>query len=138
MTVYGIDRQRLLRGPKEGATIPDILTDFEAGKGELISKIQRMAKVPDEALTHVHASLNCGPESTLNRIEATQGPHRGKRPHAGIQREASQEVSVTAVVDGITEKAAKGHKFTYMYTVEQPTQGSLKDHPGLLSLPRVR
>ena len=40
------------------------------------------------------------------------------------------------MVDGITEKAAKGHKFTY--TVEQPAQGSLKDHPGLLSLPGVK
>lgn len=131
LTTYGVDKARQSTGDKEGMTVPDLLTDFAQGQGRLVAKLATQAKVRRGELYHVHGSVDCTPESTLNRLEAAQG--RGKGGNAGKPRPAEQTAAVDEVVKGVQEYLSRDPHLTY--TLEQPSEGALKDSPTLARLP---
>ena len=133
MRVIGVDRTRQMKGQEAGMTTPDLIMNLgkKTGKETVIEEVMRRTGTYREDLCHIHGSMDCGPESTLQRMNATQ--NRGKGEHAGEERPEEQEDTVQEIVKGI--KKALEQDPTISYTLEQPKESALKNHPALASLP---
>ena len=134
MSVIGVDKTRQHKGKEAGLATPDILMDLARetrGPNTVVTEILKRTGTRREDLCHIHASPDCDPESILQRMERAQ--NRGKGIHAGERRPAEQEKAIQEIVKGIQEAIKRDP--TVSYTVEQPKETALKDHPALSSLP---
>jgi len=134
MRVVGVDMTRQSKGKEAGMAKPDLLMNMAVDASTTYTVVEQVMKRTgtwQEDLCHIHISPNCDPESTLQRIEVTQ--KRGKGEHAGMQRPEQQERTIQAISRGI--KQAVQTDPTISYTVEQPKETALKNHPALTSLP---
>ena len=57
--VIGVDRMRQQKGQKEGLTTPDVLMNFEEGKGRLTQEILAQGQGRAADLAGVNISPNC-------------------------------------------------------------------------------
>ena len=117
-TTYGVDRERQQKGTKEGMTIPDMLFDFNLGKGNLVAYTQRRARVSNNENIGMHISPNCQTQSIGQRIEAANGENRGQGLHAGKEEDPKEKLTLQYTVQSILKKTAEIPRWSYI--VEQP------------------
>ena len=125
---YGIDRERHLRGQKEGYTVPDLIIDISKLGAAPVQQVLNKAKVSAAEHPYSHFSPDCDPETKAQHLEAAQG--RGKGLHAGEDRDHFHQSTLDTIVRGIvTHRAAHPE---WVYTVEQPEGSAMATDPGVI------
>ena len=125
-TTYGIDRTRQMKGTKEGRTVPDMMFDVNAAKGDIVGYAREKSMAKKGEIRAAHFSPNCKPHSVIQSMEEAMG------------RTVSDELSheehtlVWNIVRSILLELERNPAFKY--TIENPRGSKLAKHPGMQKL----